>query len=210
MKKNYRLVPFLLGALPLMFCGLANAQDSKKLIQLKNWMQGSFNSEKQSKEDKEFFNIHLNTKEIWKGEGKGTWLYVEQAAEGYLDKPYRQRVYQLKQIDEDKFASVIYTFEEPLKYAGDFKKEKPLDGLSPSSLKKREGCTVFLQWQEAEQSYTGSTDAKKCLSKLRGATYATSEVTVSKNGMVSWDRGYDAQDKQVWGAVKAGYIFLKQ
>jgi hypothetical protein len=27
--------------------------------------------------------------------------------------------------------------------------------------------------------------------------------------MTSWDRGYDAQGSQVWGAVEGGYIFDK-
>lgn len=210
MKNKNSFISFLLGTSLVLFGTAANAQNSERFEQLKNWMQGSFNSEKQSKEDKEFFNIHLNMKEIWKGEGKSTWIYVEQAAEGYLDKPYRQRVYELKQLGENKFASITYTFEEPLKYAGDYKKDKPLEGLSPSSLNEKKGCTVFLEWKESEKKYSGSTDAKKCLSNLRGATYATSEVTVSQDGIVSWDRGYGADDKQVWGAVKAAYVFLKQ
>ncbi|MCW9016751.1 MAG: CpcT/CpeT family chromophore lyase, partial [Kangiellaceae bacterium] len=70
--------------------------------------------------------------------------------------------------------------------------------------------TVYLAWREENKSYSGSTDTNKCMSKLRGATYATSEVIVNHKGIVSWDRGFDSKDKQVWGAVKAGYIFLKQ
>jgi hypothetical protein len=27
--------------------------------------------------------------------------------------------------------------------------------------------------------------------------------------MVSWDRGWNADDKQVWGAEKGGYEFVK-
>jgi CpeT protein len=49
-----------------------------------------------------------------------------------------------------------------------------------------------------------------CPSNLRGATYATSEVVVQHDKMISWDRGFDSRDKQVWGAEKGGYIFMKE
>jgi CpeT protein len=44
---------------------------------------------------------------------------------------------------------------------------------------------------------------------LRGATYATSEVIIKNQQMISWDRGYDSSDRQVWGAEKGGYVFEK-
>jgi hypothetical protein len=28
--------------------------------------------------------------------------------------------------------------------------------------------------------------------------------------MVSWDQGWNGEGKQVWGATKGGYIFVKQ
>uniref|UniRef100_UPI0038D3A63C CpcT/CpeT family chromophore lyase n=1 Tax=Flavobacterium sp. TaxID=239 RepID=UPI0038D3A63C len=50
---------------------------------------------------------------------------------------------------------------------------------------------------------------KTCASELRGASYATSKVTITANQVLSWDQGFDKDDKQVWGATKAGYIFDK-
>jgi len=43
----------------------------------------------------------------------------------------------------------------------------------------------------------------------RRAQYATSEVQIYPNRIVSWDRGFDSEGKQVRGAVKSGYIFRK-
>jgi hypothetical protein len=45
---------------------------------------------------------------------------------------------------------------------------------------------------------------------MRGATYATSEVVINKQMLESWDRGWDASGKQMWGATKSGYQFVKQ
>jgi hypothetical protein len=37
---------------------------------------------------------------------------------------------------------------------------------------------------------------------------ATSEVVVSPGRIESWDRGFDAEGVQVWGAEKGAYVFL--
>ncbi|MFK7750665.1 MAG: CpcT/CpeT family chromophore lyase [Kordia sp.] len=57
--------------------------------------------------------------------------------------------------------------------------------------------------------YTGSTNEKECKSTIRGASYATSEVTIKANEIVSWDRGFDSKNEHVWGAEKAGYVFKR-
>ena len=58
--------------------------------------------------------------------------------------------------------------------------------------------------------YAGGTDGKSCPSDLRGAKYATTKITMKKGELISWDQGFDANDKQVWGATKGGYIFIKK
>ncbi len=194
----------------LLFSIECQTKEPDLFAQLAKWMQGSFNSSEQASKDNDYFNIHLHMKRIWPNAGEDIWLYVEQAADGYLEKPYRQRVYQLKQLGENRFASVVYTFDEPLKFAGAWQNEDPLSELSTDDLTIRKGCTVYLQWDKSTRLYSGSTDTNKCQSNLRGATYATSEVTIHSDKILSWDRGYDADDKQVWGAEKGGYIFLKQ
>jgi hypothetical protein len=44
---------------------------------------------------------------------------------------------------------------------------------------------------------------------LRGASFANSIVTVTQNEILSWDQGFDKEGKQVWGATKGGYRFIK-
>jgi CpeT protein len=174
---------------------------------LLTWMIGSFTSSEQAKADTNFYDIRLEMKQIWKDRSNGLWIYVEQAAADHLDKPYRQRVYQLVQ-EKEAVKSVVYSFAKPLRFAGDYQKENPLSQLSPDSLEIREGCAVYLK-KIAENTYQGSTKDKECESIHRGATYATSEVTVKADKILSWDRGFNENEEQVWGAVKGGYIFLK-
>lgn len=171
-------------------------------------MTGSFSSAEQAKMDSNFYDISLEMVQIWKDRTDGPWIYVEQALTTRKENPYRQRVYQLVQENE-KFKSIVYSFKHDTLFAGDYKKENPLNQLTPDSLIIREGCAVILQ-KISDDTFQGSTKDRDCVSVHRGATYATSEVTIKEERIISWDRGFDLNDNQVWGAEKGGYIFIKQ
>jgi hypothetical protein len=175
---------------------------------LVKWMTGSFSSEEQASQDTNYFNIELEMVQIWENRTDGPWIYVEQAVAEYKDKPYRQRVYQLKKESDGKIESIVYTISHPLRFAGDYKKNIPLLGLIPDSLVLRKGCKVVL-YRVDEGYFEGSTVDNNCNSNLRGASYVTSEVIIKEDRLISWDRGFDENDKQVWGAEKGGYIFMK-
>ncbi len=179
--------------------------DTERLVTM---MQGSFSSEEQSANDSDYFDIRLEMKRIWPERTDAKWLYVEQAVASMKEKPYRQRVYKITNTNEGRFESAVFTMKDPLRFAGEWGKENPLSGLTPDSLEVREGCSVYLTLMN-NGSYEGSTNGKDCQSDLRGAKYATSEVVISDEGIKSWDRGYDENDKQVWGAEKGGYVFKR-
>jgi hypothetical protein len=176
---------------------------------LVDYMVGSFSSEEQAAIDTNYFNIELEMVQIWKDRTDGPWIYIEQAVAESKDNPYRQRVYQIKQRSDGKIESIVYSIPDPLMFAGDYKKEFPLLRLTPDSLLIREGCEVVLY--RADVGYfEGGTIDKNCSSDLRGASYATSEVMIDKDKMITWDRGFDENGNQVWGATKGGYIFKKK
>jgi hypothetical protein len=96
----------------------------------------------------------------------------------------------------------------------EFKYPKAVVGLCEASMKptiaasdveERQGCLVSLTWDGA--AFEGATEGKGCASTLNGASYATSEVTITQDQIRSWDRGFDAADKQVWGATDGPYVF---
>ena len=72
----------------------------------------------------------------------------------------------------------------------------------------KEGCQVTLK-RDGKNKFSGATGDKTCPSELRGASFANSIVTVTKNEILSWDQGFDKEGKQVWGATKGGYRFIK-
>ncbi len=179
------------------------------LSALADLMTGVFSSAEQAAADAEFRHVRLVMVPIWTQREDGPWLYVEQAMAEALDRPYRQRVYRLRETGGGGVESVVYTLPgDPLRLAASWKNPSAWEQLSPADLSERAGCAIRLAQRE-DGTWNGATAAKSCPSDLRGATYATSEVEISKSLLISWDRGFNAEGRQVWGAEKGGYRFLK-
>lgn len=183
--------------------------DAGDLGTLVVWMTGSFSSEHQASADSSYYDIRLEMVEIWTERPDGRWLYVEQAAAGHLDRPYRQRVYHVTEIEPGRYGSEVYSIPDPLRFAGAWKHDSPLSRLTPDSLEIRDGCRVELT-MEADDTFAGGTVGTGCASKLRGASYATSEVRVGRDRIESWDRGFDETGTHVWGAESGPYLFLRK
>jgi hypothetical protein len=171
-------------------------------------MTGSFSSQEQAQADTNFKDIRLEMVQIWQNHGDGFWLYVEQAAAGELDTPYRQRVYHVTQLSDSTIESAVYTIPNPLRFAGEWKGKNPLRTLTPDSLLSRTGCAVILT-KQVGNIFVGATESLTCDSDLFGATFATSIVMITENQIYSWDRGFDITGNRVWGSKAGGYIFKK-
>lgn len=184
-----------------------NATAGKELKILLCMMKGSFTSAEQEAQDSSYYNISLHMYSVWESR-EGHWFYVEQALFEMQDKPYRQRFYKVEQSGKNEFKTTVYSINIADEAVGKWKEPKWFDQFDESILEEREGCGVYLV-KTALGNYQGSTKKGECQSSLRGASYATSKVIISEGQIYSWDRGFDAEDNQVWGAVKGGYIFKK-
>lgn len=174
------------------------------------YMTGSFSSAKQAAADPDNYrDIRLHMTPIWRDREDGPWLYVEQAAATALNAPYRQRIYRLSAAADGTLLSDVYTLPgDALTYAGGWSTPERFAGLTPADLTLREGCSLLLR--RAGESFNGATSGTGCASDLRGASYATSEAMIYADRLVTWDRGFDAAGKQVWGATAGGYEFRRE
>ena len=219
-----RLATFLLGCVLAAGCSGArttapgdpeSASLDRKIAALNaaEFLSGSFTSAAQAAADDDYFEIELHVARIWLDRDDGIWLYVEQAAASALDRPYRQRVYQVLPLEGDGGAppadvvSKVYTLPgDPLAFAGAAYDPAKLDDISPDDLTLRAGCAVYLR-QTENGDFVGSTRGEGCQSSLAGAAYATSTVTLTADQLRSWDQGFNEEGEQVWGAVKGPYVF---
>ena len=213
MPTRLTLIVFLLIAGAITPFGCASAPSAPQastpatdLKRLASMMTGTFSSEAQAEADDGFFHIRLVMAPIWEARADGPWLYVEQAAAGSLDAPYRQRVYHLVEVGDGSIRSDVYELPDPAAFTGAWRRDDAFSGVSPDDLVLREGCSLVLR-PTGGSRWAGATADRACPSELRGASYATSEAVITPEGMLSWDRGWNAQGEQVWGAVKGGYVF---
>lgn len=198
-------------ALVLLFVALCSplfAQRTRSLESIAVTMEGSYTNAEQAKADTNYMEVEVEMVRIWGKRKDGAWFYVEQAAADTKDKPYRQRVYHVQEVNDSTFTSDILTIKGGEALLGAYKDPVKLDALRSDSLDLLEGCTMRLQ--RRGNVYIGGTNGRACANTRNGASYATSEVSLLSDRMVTWDRGYNDAGVQVWGAEKGGYIFLKR
>lgn len=190
------------------FCVTAmSAQQDPDLDTLATYMSGSFSSQKQSLRDTSYLDVRLHMCRIWETRTDGVWIYVEQAMATTPDAPYRQRVYRLHRNEDRVLESAVYALPNPSAVVGACVDTAKLGTLTPEQLKLRDGCQVYLR--ESNGHFEGATEGMACGSELKGAAFASTEVKIYANAIISWDRGFSASGEQVWGATKGGYIFLR-
>ncbi|MFK7970441.1 MAG: chromophore lyase CpcT/CpeT [Bacteroidia bacterium] len=204
------LLPFLMMACEPQKAPEKSEEEIKteRLSALKAAMVGNFNSADQAERDTNYFDITLNMSPVWDGEGGKHWLYVEQAVSKMLDRPYRQRVYLLEALSSDTFRSNVYTLPGPKRFIGSQPGDSIWQTITPDSLELLPGCGLYLAYENG--AFSGATNKEDCLNNWGEAAYATSEVRILGDTLLSWDRGWDSTNTQVWGAENGGYYFIKQ
>ncbi|GAB5565670.1 MAG: chromophore lyase CpcT/CpeT [Winogradskyella sp.] len=203
-----RIIPLFLIVTILLGCKSVktNSKEDRQLEELFSLMQGSFNSEKQAKADSTYYNISLHMYPIWKD--KGHFLYVEQALNSMQNRPYRQRIYEVTRTSDGNFSSAVYKLNVDSLWIGKWETPKDFDAISLEDIALKEGCEVVLK-RLGDKHFKGKTGDDTCISTMRGASYARSEVEITENKVISWDRGFDADGNYVWGAEFGPYIFDK-
>jgi CpeT protein len=172
-------------------------------------LTGRFDSAAQAEADPSYFAIQLTTCPVLAPELGDTVLYVEQASMDTPAQPYRQRLYAIEQGRADGEArSVIYALTDPDAAVGLCDRDTPT--FESGSWELRAGCDVFATWEADEERFVGGTEGAGCSSNLGEAAYATSEVTVEADRLLSWDRGFRADGSQAWGATDGPYSFVRR
>jgi CpeT protein len=176
-----------------------------------SYLNGVYDTADQAKTSPEFFEIHLSVCPVQAPELGPRVLYVEQAVSTSLGAPYRQRLYVVDMVPNgrpNEARSQVLELTNPKAVIGLCNQK--VAQLSKADTIDRPGCSVTMWWDESAQSFTGATTGKECLSTLNGATYATAEVTLTKTGFNSLDRGWSKDDVQVWGSTKGPYQFVRR
>ncbi len=187
--------------------GRAPAEPSA-LEHLAVFLTGTFSNADQARGDHNFRDATLHIAPIWIDRTDGPWLYSEQALTDALDHPYRQYIYQLVPLADNAPEIRIFELPDPIAATGAWKDPGRFARLTPANLSPQESCTMILHLQP-DASFKGGTGGKGCPNTLRGASYSTTEITITHRQLIMWERGYNAAGTQVWGSIHGGYIFKK-
>ncbi|HPA50163.1 MAG TPA: chromophore lyase CpcT/CpeT [Thermoanaerobaculia bacterium] len=206
-----RRARFALSTLLLAGVPAAGTEPPPRVEEVAALLTGTFDSSAQSGSDPEGYRavrlVAVRVPASRLGAGAPV-LYVEQALLESPDRPYRQRFYRIEETADGGVVSRVFEPKEPIAVSGKWRDPSDLALYGAGDVVERLGCAVRLM--RTDDGWRGSTEGKGCPSALAGARWATSEVTLRPGRMESWDRGYDVNGRQVWGARNGPYVFERR
>ena len=199
--------------LRLLFLALAGVvasarADDSPLARLTTALTGNFTTADQTAIDPTYRHVLLHAVPIWTDHAAGPWFYLEQALADAPDLPFRQRVCQLVARADGVIEQHVFHLANPVAFTGAWQDAGRLAKLTLTDLIFQDGCTVFLR-EQPDGSFRGATESTGCTNDVHGAAYATAELTITAQKIVSWERGYNAANAQVWGPLHGGYVFKR-
>lgn len=134
---------------------------------------------------------------------EGVYLYQEQALSDSLASPYRQRFLHIVLNDgATRIESRTFKPSIPENWTGLCQQAEPVvDAIELGNWV----CTIGLR--PSSLGYVGSTPEEGCPVNLRGAVRLTNTIVLHQDGMDTWDRGFDVNGIQVWGARAEPYQY---
>ncbi len=138
---------------------------------------------------------------------KSIFLYQEQALSKELNKPYRQSFLEISSVNNGRTVrSLSYKPVNPQAAINLCNKPASERMVKLNEISKP-FCTVFLT--RSGENYIGINPSQGCPANERGAVKMTNTIVLGNTSMKTWDRGFDAKGKQVWGDESNAYEFRK-
>lgn len=184
---------------------------SPTLITLAQWLAGEFDNQHQSKDQPAWF-VHLR---LWQRplpqriQGHLAF-FAEQANALYLDRPYRQRVILLQEVEPQTFQAQYLALKHPEQFQGAGADFDRLKTLGADDLEQLPGCRLDISQQAGWFEAQPSPDTR-CYFQYDGKTrQVVLGFKASAEKFYSYDRGVDPDTGQgLWGALMGPYEFTK-
>jgi hypothetical protein len=133
------------------------------------------------------------------------FLYQEQAMANKLDQPYRQRFLEIfPSENSQQIIAKSYKPVNPDQFKG-FCNHNEIERNFTTNQLGEYVCQVILT--PVISIYRGETPPEGCKANVRGAVRITNTIILHSQGMDTWDRGFDQEGNQVWGAENESYQF---
>jgi CpeT protein len=191
------------GSAFLIATGAVRADGGNLLDDYLRLQVGTFNSAAQAARDPAYGDATWYIAEIWTGRGTGErWIYSESWMKD-APAPYMQRVSRLT-VDGGSIVARRYSIAEAARFVGAWHDRGRIATLEAADLTEMVGCDAVITRAGAGR-FEGGTVGDHCRNSYKGATYAISRLVLTADGMVNWDRGFDAEGDLRWGPASGGY-----
>ena len=177
----------------------------EQVAEVVSYLLGAMDSSAQAMGDRNVPDVRITTCPISVPTISATFLYQEQGLSMNLSNPYRQRFLQIApNRSQETVEAKAFRPANPETWIGLC--DRPVSDRIVTIDKLGEAtCSLFLQPEG--NGYRGTTPTEGCPSNFRGAVKVTNTVFLDATTMETWDRGFDAQGKQVWGAEDISYQY---
>ena len=170
---------------------------------------GTFTSEVQARQDARYATAIWHVAEIWSGSAPDVrWLYTESWIKD-AKAPYMQRISRVHAASNGSVYIGRYSVADPERLVGAWRDPASFPAIDSLALNELVGCEATLARTGLDR-YEGGTQGHFCRNTYKGASYAVSHTTVTREGMTNWDRGFDAAGELVWGPAAGGYQFRRE
>ena len=177
---------------------------------LASWMAGDFSNQAQAYANPPFFaHIRVCMRPLPTDLLSATSLFLEQAYDFLLNKPYRLRVLKFNLV-EDRIELENYKVKDEAKFYGAARNLDLLKQLTPKDIELLSGCDMNIVW--TGNSFKGEIKpGKACIVERKGQkTYLDNSFEVDQEKLISLDRGLDPEtDELVWGSIAGPFHFTR-
>ncbi|MGL5034576.1 MAG: chromophore lyase CpcT/CpeT [Microcystaceae cyanobacterium] len=177
---------------------------------LARWLTADFSNQAQAFENPPFYaHIRVCIRPLPLSQFAEPTLFLEQAYDFMLNRPYRLRALRLKVVG-DRLEMENYKIKPEEDFYGAARDLNKLKKLTPDHLEKMNGCDMFITW--TGKSFKGEVQpGKNCLVIRDGKeTYLDNSFEIDSNQLISLDRGYDPiTDELVWGSIAGAFHFVR-
>ena len=184
--------------------------NSPDITTLARWMAADFSNQAQVFENPAFYaHIRVCMRPLPYSLLSGLSLFVEQAYDYMLNKPYRVRVLHLKSAG-DKIHIENYTVKDEKDFYGASRDLARLRTLTGDRLEKLSGCNMIVEWKG--KHFQGTVEPGKGCIVIRDGqrTYLDSEFEIDDQKFISRDRGrHPETDEHIWGSVAGPFHFVR-
>ncbi|CDN15450.1 hypothetical protein RintRC_0874 [Richelia intracellularis] len=181
---------------------------SQDIATLAQWMAADFSNQQQAFDNPPLFaHIRVCIRPLPWDFLSGVSLFLEQAYDYMLTRPYRLRVMKLIPTNEN-IVIEHYTLKSEEKFYGASRDKERLKSITTDDLEKMPGCNMIVEWTGS--SFKGSVEpGKECIVVRDGKkTYLDNEFEIDAEKFLSLDRGRDMEtDLHAWGSIAGEFHF---